>query len=202
MEGERDTAFIKNGRDVFAESQGVRWWFPVLILVYVALLFGQWVTMQNITIPHTRFVNPGAPGDLYSLRYSSFQAILLEVMGTRIFLAVAILMLMALRHSYAWNVFIMVCILLLVALQVFVFAGLSWEYAEHSKDGRRFGLATDNWFCCAPERHAVITNGCINVLPCAPPVPAGFSAADLRANEPFLALYVVWKQKLVFVCNK
>lgn len=194
-----DTAFIKNGRDIFSESTGVKWWFPLLVFLYTALLFGQWVTMQNVTVAHTRFVNPGAPGELYSLRYSSFQAITLQVLGTRIFLILAVLALMALRRSYTWNLIMIVFIGILVAMQTFVFVALTYEYITHSRDGQRFALSTDRWFCCAPERHANALNGCINVLPCEAPVPAGFTAADLRANEPFVALY--WVNLVLFLLD-
>jgi hypothetical protein len=210
-EPQKDTAFIKGGHDMFIESPDIYWWFFILTIVYAILLFVQWVTMLNINVPHTYFANPGAPGDLFSLRYSSIQAVTLIFVGTRILLLMAILSLMAFRKSYGWNVFWLAIIIIFGALQVVAFVSLTVQYAQHSNDLNRFGLATDNFYCCAEERHANPLNNCVNAFPCGPPVPPDFKAKDLRANEPFVALYwvnfflvlldVVWVAWLLIMWN-
>ena len=208
---DRDTAFIKGGRDIFMESSDVYWWFFFLSVVYTGLLFGQWVTLLNIQVPYTYFANPGAPGDLFSLRYASVEAVTLVFVGTRIFLVMSILSLMAFRKSYGCNLFWITLVLLCAALQAFAFFSLTVQYARHAQDFNRYGLAADPFYCCAPERHANPLNNCVNALPCGDPVPPGFSAADLTPNQPFVALYwvnfalcaldVVWVVWLLIMWN-
>lgn len=196
---EPDTIFVKNGRDIFLEASGVYWLVTALIIVYSGLLVGQWVTVMNIDVTHTYFSNPGAPGVLLSYRYSSPIAIALELMCTRIFLLMCIACLIIYRKSFSWTFFWLIFVVLLFGAQVYAFFALTGEYINHNKDGNRYGLAADPWFCCAKERHDNPLNYCVNIWPCGGSVPTFFAVEHLRPNLAFIALF--WVNCFLFLLD-
>lgn len=194
-----DTPLYKDGEDIYEQSSSVYWWILALVLVYLGLLFGQWVTMLNISPTHTLYSNPAMPGILYSLRYTSRGALALEMIATRVFLVGAILCLIIWRRHRGWSIAWTVLLALCFLAQVFGFFALVGEYADYDKDGNRYGLAADDWFCCAPEHHAVAENFCINALPCGEPVPPGFNRDQTRPNGRFLGLF--WVNFVLFLLD-
>jgi hypothetical protein len=84
---EPNPPFIVQKEDIYESSARVKWSFFALGIVYVALLYGQWVTIQNLRKPvHTLYINPALPGELYSERNTSLMSFALKVIGrTRFF---------------------------------------------------------------------------------------------------------------------
>jgi hypothetical protein len=132
------TPFVIEGQDVYTKNKSVYYGVLILSLVYLALLFCQWVTVQNIQIVHTYFSNPSAPGILYSQRFVSRAALAIEFMSTRIFLFLCFLCLIIFRKGRNWSIFWLACISAFVAFQIAAFGMLSAEYADANKDGNRY----------------------------------------------------------------
>jgi hypothetical protein len=133
---EVDTPFYKNGRDVFWESTGVYWSYWFIVLLYTVMLFLLWTFTLNVQVPHTYFLNSGSPGLLFSLRYTSLQWTAFMLMGTRVFILAALLTMVAFRDDYRCNTFWYVFAIIVVIIQVFVFASLSSFYATCNSDGK------------------------------------------------------------------
>jgi len=180
----------RKGKDLYETNNALYYTLNIILWIY-AVGYVAWIMIPLLTnITHTFFLTPGMPGELFSIRYSSLTWIFLMLSALRLFVPIAVRIIIIFRKSNGCTITWLVILGLLVIVDFLVWVVLAALYSNCNEDGFRFNICNDPLYCCVFWDNAF--NMCENSTPCTPAV----TVDQLQPDGLFL--WAFWTS-LIFV---
>lgn len=175
--------FIKNNVDLYEKDKTVSGVITLfLILFVIGTVIYVSVFVNSLAIPHTYFKYPGAPGMLYSERYSFEWFVIMISIILHVLVVFVIAMLVKFRYNYGCNMIWFFVYFILFVCMILVIAFLGVEYNECNGADAAGNLCNSYKWCCVHYTNPA--NGCPNVSPCAD----GTTQSNLSPNFEFMGI--------------
>lgn len=173
----------------YDEKRNFYWFVWVLVVGYVAgILLYVGVFVQNNSMTHTWFANPGLPGSELTSFRGTFTDVAIRLSIIAHILCVAIIICMVIyRGNYACSSMWFILYIVTFLMTLIGFGALLASYVHCNGQNEHGNPCNDRKYCCVPEIYANPINRCPNTLPCDPPV----LVEELCPNADFLGLFWV-----------